>query len=317
MKDTLKNWLCRSSQSSKIMTGTIPNKEDFNKKISELESERDTLVNVNGNRVKWTDNKKEELSKLIKKRDTPLFKLMPKTFTSELRKIYRQESHDRVFNFINKYTVKGIRQEEESITTYMMYLNSIGTRILFTKNEERFSNDFISGTPDLMPQVIDGKKVGFDVKSSWDLDTFPFKEDDLIDSYYWQNQCYMWLTDADEWRTAHCLVNLHEHGLNNEKNKYFYAYDIPQTPDDEYYDELIKQYRILERRYIFDYDRFVSVYPHHNMEISRQEWKDNNWDIPLEKRVIEKTVVRSEDSINKLKERIELGREYLIKLSEQ
>ena len=115
----------RASQCHKLLTGSLPNKNDFDKRILELENERDFLVNVNDRKVKWTEPKKIELAKLIEKKNTPYFKLLPKTMTSELRKIHRAETFNRNFSFTNKYVQKGIAQEEEAISVYQLYRKKV------------------------------------------------------------------------------------------------------------------------------------------------------------------------------------------------
>ena len=64
----------------------------------------------------------------------------------------------------------------------------------------------------------------------------------------------------------------------------------------------------LEIQLIFDYDRFVERNPFHNMEIKKEEWV---YDIPLKDRVVEKVSYYNQDTIEKIKERIEISRKYL------
>lgn len=300
----------RASQMHKLMVGTLLPTTEMENEISALQLERDTLTNANGRKVKWTQSKQETLdAKKRKLEQVDSFDglMLPKTLSSELRKIHRAVTYGRDFEVSTKYTVKGVRQEEEAITNYQTYLNAIGRRTLFTKNTERLTNEWASGEPDLWKK---GDKIGFDTKCSWELETFPFKDDDLDPQYEAQNQTYMWLTGADEWITAYCLVNLHEHGLNNEKLKVYYALECPDE-EHKYYSEYIKKCKKLERRLIFDYDRFVDAFPYHQILHTREEWMDNGYDIPLEERIIEKKSIRSDEFQENLKERIKIAREYL------
>ena len=145
--------------------------------------------------------------------------------------------------------------------------------------------------------------------------TFPFEEDKLIDAYECQNQVYMDLTGADEWITASCLVNASEHMVNNEKLKWLYALQNKNgNPDNEEhpnYDEYLQKCREIEIMMIFDYDRFIELYPYHDMVIPRKDWFSKNYDIPLADKVIEKTSFYNHDKINELKKRITIAREYL------
>lgn len=313
------NYKFRSSQVHLLMTGSIGVTKNQEEEIKLLFDEKSTGINVNGNKIKWTPTKDEKLKDLLAKQKN---KELPKTMQSELRKIHRAEMHNRNFNFTNKFTQKGIVQEDEAITLYQNYLNRNGNIVLFTKNETRLKNDYITGLPDINPTLLNGIKTGFDVKSSWELETLPFQDDPLISAYDWQNQSYCWLTDSQEWITASCLVNIHEHGLNNEKLKYFYALGSPSSYEDEYYDEYVTRCKEIEVRLIFDYDLFVERYPYHNLEMSRDEWMETvnpatgekGYDIDMVDRVVEKKTVFDESRIEDLKERIEIAREYLTNL---
>ena len=123
------------------------------------------------------------------------------------------------------------------------------------------------------------------------------------------------LTGAEKWTTVYCLVNGTEHLVNNEKQKHFYALNMPGNADDKYYDEYVNKCRDVEKMMIFDYERFIKVNPFHNMEISKDEWYGEGFDIPLKDRVLEKTVYRDETFLKELKERVVIGRKYLNSLN--
>lgn len=339
-----KNYKFRASQIHLIMTGTIGCTDKEQEKIEELELRKTTKVKLTAKQEKdWillsaetelsesklkklndlnykknsviglTPNMVEELAELIKKRES---KELPKTMRNELRKIWRAETYNRNFLFTNKYVQKGIIQEEEAITLYQRYRKEIlKINTFFTKNTERLKNDWVSGEWDL-PTLADIKKTneGFDIKNSWSLDTFPFPEDDLTTQYQWQNRVYIWLTDAKKWTTTYCLTNGTEYLVNNEKMKHYYALNSPGEGD-KYFDEYIIKVRDVEKMMIFDYERFVEVNPFHHMEITKEEWYGEGYDIPLANRVLEKTVERDESAIEEMKERITIARQYLNSLN--
>ncbi len=313
MKDFSK-YCFRASQISKLLTGTIGLTDIKKARLIELQTRKmDSATGViddKGKPIKpLTPNMEQELKDLS---ETNKNKDLPKTMKSELRKIFRMETYNRNFPISNKYIVKGLLQEEEAITNYQNFRNSKGIRTLFSKNTERIKNEFFSGEPDLGPfgVPIMKWKEGFDTKCSWGLETFPFPEDELDFVYECQNQIYMDLTGAEKWTTAYCLVNIHEHGLNNEKLKIFYALNCPDSEDEswEYYQDKCKE---IEKSMIFDYDRFVEQYPFHDMVYSKDEWHGEGNDIPLEERIIEKVSVYDNSFIENAKERVLLGREYL------
>ncbi len=321
MKDFSK-YEFRCSQLSKITGSELLGISELDTEIKDLLEEKLTLKSKSGRAIKWTETKQKSLdSKQSKRKESTVVNgfVLPQTMKSELRKIFRMEKYNRNFPFTNQYIQKGIAQEEEAITTYQNYRNSIGKRTLFSKNTERIKNGWVSGEPDLGQQGVPilQWKEGWDTKCSWSLATFPFPEDDLVAGYEAQNNGYMWLTGAEKWTTVSILVNATEHQLNNEKLKWFYALQMPADADDKYWDDYIEKCREVEKMMIYDYDRFVKNNPGHNMQITKDEWFGEGYDIPLEERVLEKTVERDEKAIEFYKERIELGREYLIRLSEQ
>ena len=96
----------------------------------------------------------------------------------------------------NKYLSKGIKCEDESIALF----NNVFFKSL-VKNEERITNDYITGECDL----IDNDTI-IDIKTSWNLKTFAKQRSDTT-CYEWQLRGYMWLYDKDKACTAHCLVD--------------------------------------------------------------------------------------------------------------
>ena len=141
------------------------------------------------------------------------------------------------------------------------------------KNNDHFSNEWIKGTPDVI-----NNEILLDVKSSWDATTFPFFATDIPNKdYYYQLQGYMWLTDKQTSLLCYCLIN------------------TPlQIVEDEVRREHWKQYAIDESKEIRD---FV-------------EAKHNFNHIPKEKKVKVFEIERDEDTINEIKEKVKLCREY-------
>ena len=108
------------------------------------------------------------------------------------------------------------------------------------------------------------------------------------------------------------MVNATESALHNEKMKYFYAYDMHVSErNEEKYNEVCKD---LEKLHIVDYERFVFMNPGHDLVIGKKEWFENNLDIPLKDRVVEKTVIYDESKIEFLKERVNISRKVLSEL---
>lgn len=301
------NHLFRASSSSKLTVGNIGITKDQEEEIERLKSERDTGVNHNGNKVKWTDNKQQRLTKLLNDKNFPE---IPKTMETELQKIFRAEKYNRRFLFTNKYIKKGLDQEEESFSDYQEYLLKVkGVKVYLKNNKTRINGEFFTGETDSHESFHKLMGYGFDIKTSWSLETFPFKKDKLDDAYEAQNLVYMHLTGLKKWLTVYVLVNNTENTIHNEKMKYFYQYNMHQSDRNE--EKYLEVCRDLEKDHIVDYDKFVHHYPGHDLVIGRKEWMENNWDIPLEERVVEKEVLYDENKINLLIERAKIGREYL------
>ena len=101
--------------------------------------------------------------------------------------------------FSSRYTDKGNEVEELSIS---LCNDVLETGFLY-KNEEHFTNDWITGTPD-----VNTNEILLDVKSSWDATTFPFFDTELKNKdYFYQLQGYMWLTGKTESLLCYCLID--------------------------------------------------------------------------------------------------------------
>ena len=110
----------RASQSHLLMVGTIgltDKEEDELKKL--VDRKMDAVM---GDAKSLTPLMEEKLKFLREKKKN---KELPKTMRNELRKIWRAEKHKRNFLFTNKYVQKGIQQEDEAITMYMLFRNQI------------------------------------------------------------------------------------------------------------------------------------------------------------------------------------------------
>jgi hypothetical protein len=96
-----------------------------------------------------------------------------------------------------KYTLKGLRCEQESINLY----NSV----FFTsheKNSRRVESDILTGECDLLDDDLI-----IDIKTPWSLETWPaLPEDGDCQEYEWQGRAYMLLYDRPRFELAYCMV---------------------------------------------------------------------------------------------------------------
>jgi hypothetical protein len=141
------------------------------------------------------------------------------------------------------------------------------------KNYDYFENDWIKGTPD-----VNTDEVLLDVKCSWDATTFPFFETEVPNKdYFYQLQGYMWLTGKQESILAYCLINTPALMVEDEIRRAHWKFNLIEENT-----ELRKD---VESKHVFDH-------------------------IPEHKRVKYWFIRRDEAVIEKIKERVELCREY-------
>jgi hypothetical protein len=133
---------------------------------------------------------------------------LSETTTTYLKNWWVEQTFNRKKSFYSLPTEKGNLAEEQAIT-----LLSLHQRLgLIEKNEKTFENDFLIGTPDIIHN-----NIIWDIKSSWDIFTFPFLETELPNKeYYWQMQGYMALTNTNLAKIAYCLVDTPENLILKE-----------------------------------------------------------------------------------------------------
>jgi len=180
-----------------------------------------------------------------------------------------QAKYGIVKTFNSRYTDKGNLVEDESIKLASDVLD-LG---FLYKNDEHFTNDWVTGTPD-----VNTNDILLDVKSSWDATTFPFFATEIpTKDYFYQLQGYMWLTGKQKSLLVYCLVN---------------------TPLDMVQDEIRRAHwnaNLLDE----------------SLDLIDEVQKRHNFDhIPDNRRVKVFEVERDDEVIEQIKERVELCREY-------
>jgi hypothetical protein len=141
------------------------------------------------------------------------------------------------------------------------------------KNETRFNNEWITGEPD-----INTDSLLADIKCSWNASTFPLFDETLKNKdYYWQLVGYMMLTGHDTSELVYTLMN---------------------TPLQIVEDEIRRQHWKLN---LIEED----------LEVRDAVQKMHNFDhIPNELRVKRFIVEKDEAAQQKIKERVEVARDY-------
>lgn len=238
-----------------------------------------------GNKDTKTAMKKYQSILALQDRIAELYPIKDQVSLSESTKthlvdVFVSAKYGRNTDIFSKYTTKGMQVEEDSITLY-----SRMTKKFYKKNEDRISNEFICGTPDLYEgKSIEEAELIIDVKSSWDIFTF-FRaaNDSLNKRYYWQLQAYMALTGAKKAKLVYCLVNTPDVLIMDEKKKLMWKMNAGETDKD--YQEACDE---IDRLSIYD-------------------------DVPMAERFFEVEIERNEEDIARLYGKVILCREWMNK----
>jgi hypothetical protein len=136
-----------------------------------------------------------------------------KTGETALQEWVIKKRFNRRPKFFSKFVEKGLRVEDLGRDL----LNELqGTN--YTKNDEYFENDFTLGFPDIVENDII-----IDIKSSWDIFSFPMFESELPNKdYYWQLQCYMAMSGVKKAAIAYCLIDTPQPLIEQELRKLYY-----------------------------------------------------------------------------------------------
>lgn len=112
--------------------------------------------------------------------------VLSETAKSEIRRIAKQQFYGYNTELKTKPMIKGTDWEQVGIDL----LNNVRFTN-YTKNENRVTNDYLSGCCDIITDDLI-----IDIKSSWSLETFPATPSEAESSdYEWQGRAYMMLYD--------------------------------------------------------------------------------------------------------------------------
>lgn len=227
-----------------------------------------------------TEKQEATLQEYIAKRDAP--PELSETAKSYLKEVYMSYKYGKESlggSERSKYTIKGRSVEDQSI----MMLSRIDG-LPYDKNQERFTNAYLTGEPDILVRDENGNitKV-IDIKSSWDgASLLSNIGNPLNPLYYWQVNGYMALTGATEAEVCYCLVNMPQEIIEGEKKRIFYTMN-PATEENVDYKKAIER---LENAMTFD-------------------------EIPIRERVVRFSMKRDEEIIQKIEKRVIQCREWL------
>jgi hypothetical protein len=141
------------------------------------------------------------------------------------------------------------------------------------KNETRFNNEWLTGEPDILTDSLLA-----DIKCSWNGSTFPMFDKELKNKdYFWQMQAYMILTGHEQAELVYCLTN---------------------TPFQIVEDEVRRTHWKLN---LIDED----------LDVREAVQASHNFDhLPDSLRVKRFIIKRDNEAIERVKQRVEVAREY-------
>jgi len=169
----------------------------------------------------------------------------------------------------SKYIEKGLLMETDSIGLLLAI-----DGIIYSKNEERFSNGVITGEPDI---IHEGKII--DVKTSWDLFSH-VKNKKINPKYEWQVLGYMELTGCKQAEVIHLLVDTPETLVQDEIRRTGWKLGMVEVPEELEND--IRKNMMFEQ-------------------------------VPLSERCIRFAVEYSEEKISKMYDKLQVCAEYIEK----
>jgi len=140
---------------------------------------------------------------------------LSETTKTYCRQWLTEKVYGRRIDVTSKQMDKGTTMEGVAID---FAANIVEPSALWFKNEERFSDQCMAGTPDVLTDTH-----VFDIKCPWSFATFPLFETELPNKdYFWQLQGYMALTGRQSAAILYVLTDAPEHILNDEARKLSY-----------------------------------------------------------------------------------------------
>lgn len=221
------------------------------------------------------------------------------TTKSYLRDTFIKVRFGRTQDLSNKYLIKGIAVEDDSITLLSMHM-----REMLTKNEAKLTNDYLSGTPDL----IHGDVV-IDIKSRWDIYSYFKTIDEPMDKMnYWQLVGYMELTGCNKAKIVNTLVNTPFEQINSElkREQYQWSNSVPAWREIE-----------IIKNSVYDFDTFNNYVSLITMVQSDEDKKMFDSFVEVNDRVNIVEIEKNDKDVEDLYNRIAESRIYLNYLFEK
>jgi hypothetical protein len=197
---------------------------------------------------------------------------LSETAKKHLWEVYIEAKWNRSEEITTKQMTKG-HLVEDDIIQILSFLDNKP----YKKNTERRENEWVQGCPDVVDEFLD------DAKASWKPKTFaPFIVNPIGKDNFYQMQGYLWLWNKPKGFISRALVNCPDMLLKDELRKLLYSMDVVSDESPEYKEAAAELIRNLT------YD-----------------------DIPLEERIVRREVLRDENVIEQIPDKVKKAREYL------
>jgi hypothetical protein len=198
---------------------------------------------------------------------------MSATAKTHLKQVYIREKYGRAKDIQTRAMTKGLECEDDSILMLSKFNGE-----LYEKNEERFSNQWITGLPDIITT-----DTVIDVKTCQDIWTFHDKVGESIpDLYYAQIQAYLWLTNRTKGQISYCLTDAT--------------------------DQMVAE----EQLYAFRKGNYVTELSPDFIQKSKEIEKAMTYqDIPLSEKIWTVNVELDQEFIEKIPQKVEKARQFL------
>ena len=122
-----------------------------------------------------------------------------------IRQVAKQDFFGYRVELDNKYINKGKDQEQDSIDL----LNAVRFTN-YKKNDVRIEDEYMTGECDIL---VDDRII--DVKTSWNLETWPATPGEAHDNdYEWQGRAYLMLYERNIFELVFCMVTTKDEFLN-------------------------------------------------------------------------------------------------------
>lgn len=199
--------------------------------------------------------------------------LLGETAKTLITEIWLNNEYGYKEDVVTDEMMKGLICEQDSMALVQDVLGGE----FRTKNTERFTNECITGLPDIILKKDDYDE---DVKSSWSLRTYINADFKKGNDYWWQGQGYMWLTGKKNYRLIYCLVPTPDDIIVEQKKRFYYKFNCDETNK--------------------DYINISMQIDHNNNIISKipKEKRVKIFEFPFDKEAIEKVKTQHAKALN-------------------